>query len=291
MAAEFAQHLGAVAVGLGEVHVAFERVVEGGERILHLAEPVQRLADHVMRARLAAVEAERTAGKIDALLVLAFLAGDDGDVIERVGVLRVDAQHLGVSLHGERDLPLAVVEQALLEKLLGGRGLAHGRVLSRLGRDAKGRTRAAAWFETRRYHGAPHHEAGLVVWLLQANSAHYGRDRQGPKRPSRRFSNGSNSGGPRPGSAAAKSASRPSTSAASLPRASASNSCSTRAHSRSSTCSSSTAPPNSAWRSRKSPATAWSPVGAPSTAASSICSPRTSPYSAEASARRMRRRS
>ena len=45
------------------------------------------------------------------------LAGDHGDVIERVGVLRVGAQHLDVALHGLRQFALAVVEQALLEQL------------------------------------------------------------------------------------------------------------------------------------------------------------------------------
>ena len=67
-------------------------------------------------------------------LVLALLAGDHGDVIERVGVFRVDAQHLDVALHGLRELALAVVEQALLEQRGDGRGFGHARVLSRLWR-------------------------------------------------------------------------------------------------------------------------------------------------------------
>ena len=117
---EFAQHLGAVAVGLGEIDVAFERVVEGGRGLLRLAQPVQRLADEIVRARLPPVEGERAGGQIDALLKLPLLAGDHGDVIERLGVLRVVAQHLGVAVHGGLDVALAVVEQALLEKLLGG---------------------------------------------------------------------------------------------------------------------------------------------------------------------------
>ena len=50
-------------------------------------------------------------------LELALLAGDHGDVIERVGVLRIDAQNFRVALHGGFQVALAVVEQALLEQL------------------------------------------------------------------------------------------------------------------------------------------------------------------------------
>ncbi len=116
MAAELAQHVGAVAVGLGEIDVADERGVEGLQRVLDLALPVQRLADQIVRARLPRLVAERAAGEIDALLELALLAGDHGDVIERVGVLRVVAQHLGIAVHGQRHLARAVVDQALLDE-------------------------------------------------------------------------------------------------------------------------------------------------------------------------------
>ena len=63
VAAELAQHVGAVAIGLGEIDVAGERVVEGFQRVLDLALPVQRLADQIVRARLAAAEATASGGR------------------------------------------------------------------------------------------------------------------------------------------------------------------------------------------------------------------------------------
>ena len=124
-AAELAQHIGAVAVGIGEFGVAFDRGVEAFQRVLDLSHAVKRLADEVVRARLPRPEVQRAAGEIDALLELALMAGDHGDVIERVGVVRVVAQHLGVAVHGERDLARPVVDQALLDQFGGGLRLAH----------------------------------------------------------------------------------------------------------------------------------------------------------------------
>ena len=82
--------------------VAGERLVEGVERLRaacragRSAWPMQ-----VVHAGLPRPKRERAAGELDALLELALLAGDHGDVIERLGVLRVDAQHLRVAVHGE----------------------------------------------------------------------------------------------------------------------------------------------------------------------------------------------
>ena len=89
--------------------------------------PVQRLAEQIVHTRLRRPVGDGAAGELDALLVLALLAGDHGDVIERVGVLRVALQHLDVALHGLRQIALAVVEQALLEQLRGGGGFGHER--------------------------------------------------------------------------------------------------------------------------------------------------------------------
>ncbi len=52
VAPELAQHVGAVAIGVGEFRVAFDRVVEAFQRVLDLAHAVQCLADQVVRARL-----------------------------------------------------------------------------------------------------------------------------------------------------------------------------------------------------------------------------------------------
>ena len=125
VAAELAQHIGAVAIGVGEFRVAFEGVVEAFQRILDLAHAVQRLADQVMRARLFWPERQRAAGEVDALLKLAFVAGDHRDVIKRIGVLRVVAQHLGIAVHGQRQLARPVVEQALLDEFGGGLWFVH----------------------------------------------------------------------------------------------------------------------------------------------------------------------
>src|SRR6185437_1913213 len=89
-------------------------------------------ADQVVHARLRGTLLERAAGERDALTVLALLASDGGDVIERLGVLRIDAQRVGIALHGLRELALLVVEQALLQQRGDGRRRGHGRVLSSL---------------------------------------------------------------------------------------------------------------------------------------------------------------
>ena len=96
------QDIGAVAVGVGEIGVERDRAVEILDRLQPLAQPVQRLAEQVVHARLRRADGDGAAGELDALLELALLAGDHGDVIERVGVLRVVAQHLDVALHGLR---------------------------------------------------------------------------------------------------------------------------------------------------------------------------------------------
>ncbi len=77
-------------------------------------------------------EVQRAAGQIDALLKLALVAGDHGDVIERVGVVRVVAQHLGIAVHGERNLTRPVVDQALLNEFGGGLRFAHEALVSRV---------------------------------------------------------------------------------------------------------------------------------------------------------------
>ena len=123
------QDIGAVAVGVGEIGVERDRLVEILDRLHRLAQPVQRLAEQIVHARLRRAERDDAAGELGALLELIVLAGDHGDVIERVGVLRVAAQRLDIALHGLRDIALAVVEQALLDEFGGGRRLAHGRVL------------------------------------------------------------------------------------------------------------------------------------------------------------------
>ena len=99
--------------------------VEILDRLQPVALAVQRLAEQVVHARLRRPDGDGAAGELDALLELALLAGDHGDVIERVGVLRVGAQHLDIALHGLREVALAVVKQALLEQLRGGRGFGH----------------------------------------------------------------------------------------------------------------------------------------------------------------------
>ena len=61
---------------------------------------LQRLADQVMRPGLSRTKRQGAAGQIDALLKLAFVAGDQRNVIERIGVARIIAQHLGIPVHG-----------------------------------------------------------------------------------------------------------------------------------------------------------------------------------------------
>src|SRR5690348_15638877 len=122
---------GAVAVRLGELAVERDRGVETLDRLQVLALAFLRLADQVVHARLRRALLERAAGERDALCVLALLASDGGDVIERLGVLRIGAQHVGIALHGLRELALLVVEQALLQQRGDARRCGHGWVLSR----------------------------------------------------------------------------------------------------------------------------------------------------------------
>ena len=56
---------------------------------------------------------------VGALFELPVLAGDHGDVIERVGVFRLALQHLYIALHGRGDVALTVMEQALLQQFGG----------------------------------------------------------------------------------------------------------------------------------------------------------------------------
>ena len=104
------QYIGAVAVGVGEIRVERDRPVEILDRLHRLAQPVLRLAEQIVHARLRRAVRDGAAGELDALLELLLLAGDHRDVIERVGVLRVDAQHLDIALHGRGEIALAVVE-------------------------------------------------------------------------------------------------------------------------------------------------------------------------------------
>ena len=125
------QDIGAVAVRVGEVGVDGDGAVETLDRLQPVALAVQRLAEQIVHTRLRRPVGDGAAGELDALLELALLAGDHGDVIERIGIVRVDAQHLDVAFHGLRQIALAVVEQALLEQLRGCGGFGHEGVLSR----------------------------------------------------------------------------------------------------------------------------------------------------------------
>ena len=109
------QDIGAVAVRVGEIGVERDGPVEILDRLQPVALAVQRLAEQIVHARLRRPKLDGAAGERDALLELPLLAGDHGDVIERVGVLRVGAQYLDIALHGPSEIALAVVEQALLE--------------------------------------------------------------------------------------------------------------------------------------------------------------------------------
>lgn len=127
------QQVGAVAVGLGEIGVEGDGRVEGLGGLDQRAELLAGLADQVVQAGLWLAERQRALGEVDALLVLALLAGDHGDVIERLGVAGVGAQDLGVVVHRLGQLSLAMVEKALLQELFGrGSGFGHGRCLSSL---------------------------------------------------------------------------------------------------------------------------------------------------------------
>src|SRR4029078_941632 len=132
MAAEFRQHICAVAVGVGEVDVACERLVEAFERVFGLPHPVQGLTDKVIGTRLSGPERQRSARKVDALLKLTLSTGDDGNVVQRVGVLRVVAQHLGIAIHGERNLPRTMVHDALLHELCSGLMIARAGLVNSL---------------------------------------------------------------------------------------------------------------------------------------------------------------
>ena len=54
------------------------------------------------------------------------MAGDQRNVVERIGVMRVVAQHLGIAVHRKRNLTGPVVDQALLNKFGGRLRFAHG---------------------------------------------------------------------------------------------------------------------------------------------------------------------
>ena len=131
--AGFHQNVGAVAVRLGEIGVEGDGRVEILDRLQRLAQRFQRAAEQIVRARRRRL-GERAAGEIGALLELPLLAGDHRDVIERVGVLGVGAQHLRIALHRLLQVALAVVEQALLDELRdggGGGGRGHEALVSR----------------------------------------------------------------------------------------------------------------------------------------------------------------
>ena len=59
------------------------------------------------------------------------MAGDQRNVIERIGVMRIVTQRLGIAVHGERDLTGLVVDQSLLNKFGGRPWFAHGALVSR----------------------------------------------------------------------------------------------------------------------------------------------------------------
>ena len=79
-------------------------------------EPVVSLAEQVVHPGLGFADGDGALGQFDALVILAVLAGDHGDIIERVGIGRVVRQHVDIALHGEVQLALAVVKQALLQQ-------------------------------------------------------------------------------------------------------------------------------------------------------------------------------
>ena len=109
----------------GEIRVERDGRVVCLDRLQRLAEPVMRLAQQIVHARLRRADFDGALGQVDALLVVAFLARDHGDVIERVGIGRVAFQHLDIALHGHVELALAVVEQALLQQGFGFGGVRH----------------------------------------------------------------------------------------------------------------------------------------------------------------------
>ncbi len=53
------------------------------------------------------------------------MAGNHPDVIERIGVLWVVAQNLGIAIHRKRQLARPMVDQALLDEFGGGLRFVH----------------------------------------------------------------------------------------------------------------------------------------------------------------------
>src|SRR4029079_820905 len=84
ISAKFAQHIGAVTECVSQIGVAFNRAIETLQGVADLAHPVKCLTDQVVCPGLSRTKRQRTAGQIDALLKLTFVAGDKRDVIERV---------------------------------------------------------------------------------------------------------------------------------------------------------------------------------------------------------------
>src|ERR1700731_2771639 len=88
-------------------------------------ERVQGAAKNDMAARLLRIAAERLAGELGALLEAAVLAGNQRQIIKRVGVGRIDAQHVVVARRGFVDSAAPMQRQAFLQQLAG-RGRGHG---------------------------------------------------------------------------------------------------------------------------------------------------------------------
>ena len=115
-ASENDQDIGAVAVGVGEIRLERDGAVVARKRFLRLAEPEMRFALQVVQARLRRTERKRALDQLYAVGVLTLLHGDDGDIIEGVGVVRVSVQYLHVALHGGAQIAHAVeCERALKE--------------------------------------------------------------------------------------------------------------------------------------------------------------------------------
>ncbi|HZD89446.1 MAG TPA: hypothetical protein VE224_05065, partial [Pseudolabrys sp.] len=84
--------VGAVAVRLGEIGVEGDGRVVGAGGLGELVEALVRLAHQVVQPCLRLAQRQRPLGQVDALLELVLLAGHQGHVIERLGVLGVVAQ-------------------------------------------------------------------------------------------------------------------------------------------------------------------------------------------------------
>ena len=119
------------------------------------------LTDQVVCPSLPRTKRQRTAGQIDPLLKLTFLAGDKRNVIERVGVARVIAQHLGIAVHGQRNLTGPVVDQALLNEFGGRLRFTHGRACKQALRGCQARTPMPAFAG-----------ATAVVWYASTAGIH-----------------------------------------------------------------------------------------------------------------------